>query len=92
MLQQEEADDYVVATGKAHSVRELCEFAFSRLKLDYRDYVREDASDYRPVEPVLLVGSAAKANHKLGWQPETGFRELVHMMVDTDLRNLSGEN
>ena len=89
MLQQECADDYVVATGKAHSVRELCEFAFSRLGLDYRDYVREDASAYRPVEPALLVGSAAKADRKLSWKPEIEFRELVHMMVDADLRNLS---
>lgn len=88
MLQQEQADDYVVATGKAHSVRELCEFAFSRLGLDYRDHVREDASAYRPVEPALLVGNAAKANHKLGWKPEIEFRELVHMMVDADLQSL----
>lgn len=89
MLQQECADDYVVATGKAHSVRELCELAFSRLGLDYRDYVREDASAYRPVEPALLVGSAAKANRKLGWWPEVEFKELVHMMVDADLQSLS---
>jgi GDPmannose 4,6-dehydratase len=91
MLQQEQADDYVVATGKAHSVRELCEFAFSHLGLDYRDYVREDASDYRPVEPAPLVGSAAKANSKLGWKPEVEFKELVHMMVDAELRSLSGK-
>lgn len=88
MLQQECADDYVVATGKAHSVRELCDFAFSRLGLDYRDYVREDASAYRPVEPTLLVGSAVKANRKLGWKPEVEFKELVHMMVDADLQTL----
>lgn len=89
MLQQECADDYVVATGKAHSVRELCEFAFCRLGLDYRDYVREDASAYRPVEPALLVGSAVKANRKLGWKPEVKFKELVHMMVDADLQTLT---
>ena len=89
MLQQECADDYVVATGKAHSVRELCEFAFSRLGLDYRDCVREDASAYRPVEPALLVGSAVKANRKLGWKPEVEFKELVHMMVDADLQTLT---
>ncbi|MBC7405106.1 MAG: GDP-mannose 4,6-dehydratase [Cytophaga sp.] len=89
MLQQECADDYVVATGKAHSVRELCEFAFDRLGLDYRDYVREDASAYRPVEPALLVGSAVKANRKLGWKPEVDFKELVHMMVDADLQTLT---
>lgn len=89
MLQQKQADDYVVATGKEHSVRELCEFAFNRLGLDYRDHVREDASAYRPVEPALLVGNAAKANRKLGWKPEIEFRELVHMMVDADLCELS---
>jgi GDPmannose 4,6-dehydratase len=89
MLQQEQVDDYVVATGKAHSVREFCELAFSHLGLDYRDYVHGDASAYRPVEPALLVGNAAKANRKLGWKPEVEFRELVHMMVDADLRNLS---
>lgn len=88
MLQQDLADDYVVATGAAHTVRELCELAFSRLDLDYRDYVREDASAYRPIEPALLVGCAAKASRELGWKPEIRFRELVHMMVDADLRNL----
>ncbi len=89
MLQQEKSDDYVVATGKAHSVREFCEFAFSHMGLDYRDYVREDVSVYRPVEPSLLVGCATKANNKLNWSPEVGFKELVHMMVDEDLRVLS---
>jgi GDPmannose 4,6-dehydratase len=89
MLQQERADDYVVATGKVHSVRELCEFAFGRLDLDYRDHVREDASAYRPVEPALLVGNAAKAKRNLAWKPEVEFKELVHMMVDADLLSLS---
>jgi GDPmannose 4,6-dehydratase len=59
--------------------------------LDYRDYVQEDASDYRPIEPTLLVGSAAKAKSELSWKPEIEFRELVHMMVDADLRSLSEE-
>jgi GDPmannose 4,6-dehydratase len=89
MLQQERAEDYVVATGKAHSVRELCEFAFSRLGLDYRDYVREDVLAFRPAETALLVGSAAKAKQNLGWEPEVEFRELVHMMVDADLQTLT---
>ncbi|MDP1773801.1 MAG: GDP-mannose 4,6-dehydratase [Methylobacter sp.] len=89
MLQQDLADDYVIATGKAHSVRELCELAFSRLQLDYRDYVREDALAYRPAESALLVGCAAKAKNKLKWKPEVGFRDLVHMMVDADLQHLS---
>lgn len=89
MLQQEKADDYVVATGVAHTVREFCELAFARLGLDYRNYVREDALAYRPVEPAPLVGAAVKANRQLGWRPEIEFRELVHMMVDADLQNLS---
>jgi GDPmannose 4,6-dehydratase len=89
MLQQEQADDYVVATGRANSVREFCEFAFSRLGLDYRDHVREDASAYRPIERALLVGNAAKAKRKLAWKPEIEFKEMVHMMVDADLRRLS---
>ncbi|UUZ74220.1 GDP-mannose 4,6-dehydratase [Polaromonas sp. P1(28)-8] len=89
MLQQDQPDDYVVATGKAHSVREFCELAFAHLGLNYRDYVREAASAYRPVESALLVGSAAKANCKLGWKPEVEFKELVHMMVDADLRSLT---
>lgn len=92
MLQQSRADDYVVATGEVHSVREFCEIAFARLGLDYRDYVREDASAYRPAEPAPLVGSAAKAHRDLGWRPAVGFQELVHMMVDEDLRKLSAEN
>jgi GDPmannose 4,6-dehydratase len=89
MLQQEQADDYVVATGETHTVREFCELAFARLGMDYRDYVREDGSAYRPAEPALLVSTAAKANRKLGWKPDIKFRELVHMMVDADLRSLS---
>ena len=90
MLQQREPDDYVVATEVAHTVREFCEIAFARLGLDYRDYVREDAAVFRPVEPALLVGNAAKANRMLGWRPEIEFRELVHMMVDADLQDLTG--
>lgn len=89
MLQQKDADDYVVATGEVHSVRELCEFTFSHLGLDYRDYVREDESAYRPAESTILVGLADKAKVKLGWKPEITFREMIHMMVDTDLQNLT---
>lgn len=92
MLQQSHAEDYVLATGETHSVRDFCELAFSHLELDYRDYVRTDASACRPIEPVLLVGCAAKAISKLGWKPETEFRELVHMMVDADLHNLDEKN
>lgn len=89
MLQQDTADDYVVATGEAHTVREFCEVAFGRLDLDYRDHVREDSASYRPSEPVALVGSPAKALRNLGWKPMVSFRELVHMMVDADMRDLS---
>jgi GDPmannose 4,6-dehydratase len=88
MLQQEQADNYVVATGKVHSVRELCEFAFSHLGLDYRDYVRDDASVYRSVEPALLVGCSDKASIELSWKPEIELRELINMMVDADMQNL----
>ena len=89
MLQQIKADDYVIATGKAHSVRELCELAFSYLDMDYRDYVREDLAAYRPKEDSILVGCSAKARCKLGWSPKVEFKELIHMMLDEDLRNLS---
>lgn len=89
MLQQDKTDDYVIATGEAHTVREFCDVAFGRLGLDYRDHVREDAASYRPSEPVPLVGSPVKARRDLGWEPKVSFRELVHLMVDTDLRDLS---
>jgi len=85
MLQHDHADDYVVATGETHSVREFCESAFGYLGLDYRAYVREDASSYRPIEPTILVGNADKAKTVLGWVPKVGFNELVHMMVDADM-------
>ncbi len=92
MLQQEHPSDYVFATGKAHTVRELCEIAFSHLGLDYRDYVREEVESYRPAESALLVGDISKARIKLNWHPETGFKELVKMMVDEDLRKLIDES
>jgi len=90
MLQQSLPDDYVVCTGESHSVREFCEHAFGHLGLDYRDYVQEDKTSYRPNEPALLVGSAAKARSALGWAPEIGFGALVSMMVDADLQQLAG--
>lgn len=89
MLQHDSADDYVVATGEAHSVREFCDVAFGHLGLDYRDHVREDTASYRPSEPAPLVGSPAKARRDLGWEPKVSFRELVHMMVDADARESS---
>jgi GDPmannose 4,6-dehydratase len=92
MLQHPQADDYVVATGEMHSVRELCEIAFGHLNLDYRDYVREDFSSYRPIESVQLVGNSKKLRDQLGWIPEVGFHEMLSMMVDADLRKLIEQN
>jgi GDPmannose 4,6-dehydratase len=91
MLQQDEPDDYVIATGKTHSVRELCEVAFEYLGLDYRDYVVSDPKFYRPVEVDQLVGDASKAREVLGWEPRVCFEELIHMMVDADITLLHGE-
>lgn len=88
MLQAQRPEEYVVATGETHSVRELCELAFGRLGLDYCDYVREDGAAYRPVEPLQLVGDSSKARKQLAWEPVVEFREMVCMMVDADLRNL----
>jgi GDPmannose 4,6-dehydratase len=88
MLQQVKPDDYVISTGKGHSVRDFCECAFSYLGLDYRDYVKEDNSSYRPAEPVLLVGCYEKARLELDWNPQTQFRELVIGMVDADMQML----
>jgi GDPmannose 4,6-dehydratase len=92
MLQQSHSDDYVVATGETHSVRELCELAFTCVDLDYRDYVREDVASFRPKESVQLVGCVEKIRHQLGWYPEVRFRELVSMMVDAELDALSNTN
>ena len=85
MLQQDEPDDYVVATGETHSVREFAELAFQRVGLDWRDHVVIDEKFYRPAEVFVLQGDAAKARQKLGWVPKVGFAELVTMMVDADL-------
>ncbi len=85
MLQQDEPDDYVIATGQTHSVRELCELAFSYVGLDYRDYVVVDPSLFRPADVSLLVGDASKARRRLGWEPKVHFEELIRMMVDADL-------
>ncbi len=85
MLQQDEAQDYVVATGKHHTVRELVEAAFSHVDLDYKDYVEIDPRFFRPAEVDTLLGDASLAREILGWEPETSFEELVTMMVDADL-------
>jgi GDPmannose 4,6-dehydratase len=88
MLQQDEPDDYVIATGKTHSVRELCEVAFGHLGLDYRDHVVSDPKFYRPAEVDQLVGDAGKARRVLGWEPRVSFEELIHIMVDADMEAL----
>ncbi len=88
MLQQPDADDYVIATGQAHSVRGVCELAFSEVGLDYRDYVRIDASVYRPAEVDLLIGDSSKARKVLGWEPRVDFPGLIKEMVHADLEAL----
>uniref|UniRef100_A0A7C1FU94 GDP-mannose 4,6-dehydratase n=1 Tax=Caldilinea aerophila TaxID=133453 RepID=A0A7C1FU94_9CHLR len=88
MLQQDEPDDYVIATGETHSVREFVEEAFSYLDLDWRRYVVQDPRYYRPAEVDLLVGDPTKARKKLGWEPTVTFRQLVRLMVDADMEQL----
>ena len=85
MLQQDQPDDFVVATGRTHSVRELCQRAFAHAGLDYRDFVVSREEFFRPSEVNVLQGNAAKAKAILGWQPLMSFEELVNMMVDHDL-------
>ncbi|MFV0258806.1 MAG: GDP-mannose 4,6-dehydratase [Acidimicrobiales bacterium] len=91
MLQQDQPDDYVVATGETHSVQEFCELAFGHVGLDWRDHVRQDQRFMRPAEVDLLIGDPAKAGKVLGWQPRTGFRDLVTSMVDADLELVERE-
>jgi len=85
MLQQDQPDDYVIATNETHSVAEFCEAAFARLDLDWKQYVRHDARYERPAEVDLLIGNPEKARRQLGWEPKVRFRELVQIMVDADL-------
>ena len=85
MLQQDEPRDYVIATGKAHTVRELCDLAFKHVGLDYRDYVVLDPAFIRPAEVDRLLGDPTKARVELGWEPKVSFQEMVAMMVDADL-------
>jgi GDPmannose 4,6-dehydratase len=86
MLQQEQPDDYVVATGETHSVREFLELAFGYVNLDWQNYVEFDQRYLRPAEVDLLIGDPAKAQQKLGWQPSVTFPELVSLMVEADLQ------
>ena len=85
MLQQDAPDDYVIATGEKHSVRDLVELAFSHVDLDWQQYVRQDKKFLRPADVNTLCGDATKAREKIGWQPTVSFAELVRMMVDADL-------
>jgi GDPmannose 4,6-dehydratase len=89
MLQQPEPDDYVIATGEAHSVRELVDISFAHVGLDPDEYVKLDPRFLRPAEVDHLIGDFAKAREKLGWEPRTSFEELVRLMVDADLELLA---
>jgi GDPmannose 4,6-dehydratase len=90
MLQQDEADDFVIATGETNTVRECCQIAFDQVGLDWEQHVRIDDQFKRPAEVDLLVGDPAKAKAQLGWEPKTSFEELIRLMVDADLALLGG--
>ena len=90
MLQQDEPDDYVIATGETHSVERLVEVAFAHAGLDWHDHVKMDERFVRPAEVDLLIGDRSKAENELGWTPTVGFEQLVQMMVDSDLERLEG--
>jgi GDPmannose 4,6-dehydratase len=89
MLQQKHPHDYVIGTGETHSVREFCEIAFGHVGLDYKDFVVQDERFYRPAEVELLISDPSKARKELGWSLEVGFKELVTMMVDADMKRLT---
>jgi len=89
MLQQETPDDYVIATGETHSVREFLHEAFSQVGLDWEKYVVHDVRYERPAEVELLIGDASKAKAKLGWEPLTTFHELVSLMVEEEIAALT---
>jgi len=91
MLQQDQPDDYVIATGETHSVRELVELAFNRVDLDWQDHVETDPTLFRPAEVNLLRGDPSKARKQMGWEPKVTFAELVEMMVDADLKRVEKE-
>ncbi len=91
MLQQDDPDDYVVATGETHSVREFLEVAFGHVGLDYRDHVEIDQRYFRPAEVDLLIGDASKARKRLGWKPRTTFAELARLMVDADIEAVAAK-
>ena len=89
MLQQDDPDDYVIATGRTHSVEHMVATAFSEAGLNWRDHVRADPAMRRPAEVMLLCGDCAKARDKLSWRPRVGFEELIAMMVQSDLEQVA---
>ena len=89
MLQQEVADDYIIASGQVHSVKELVSYAFETVGLNWEDYVSVDADFYRPDEEVQLVGCRDKAKRDLHWEPEHSLKQLVELMVEYELKDLS---
>jgi GDPmannose 4,6-dehydratase len=91
MLQQDAPGDYVIATGVAHSVKDLVDEAFSHVGLDWQSYVRIDTSLIRPAEVDHLIGDSTSAQRRLGWLPSVDFKHLIRMMVDADLERLSRE-
>ncbi|MEW6771756.1 MAG: GDP-mannose 4,6-dehydratase [Bacillota bacterium] len=91
MLQQDQPDDYVIATGETHSVREFAEEAFACVGLNWRDFVVEDPAFKRPADVDFLVGDATKARRKLGWRPRTTFKDLVRLMVEADLKRVESQ-
>ena len=90
-LQQPEPDDYVIATGETHSVKEFLEVAFGHAGLDWKKHVEIDPRYYRPAEVDLLIGDPAKARKKLGWTPKVTFAELAKLMVDADMKTLQDQ-
>ena len=92
MMQQAQPEDYVVATGRSTSVREMCEIAFAHVGLHYKDHVVIDQKFFRPAEVDVLLGHAAKATAKLGWKPRTSLEDLIAMMVDADMRRVARES
>jgi GDPmannose 4,6-dehydratase len=91
MLQQDQPDDYVIATGTSHSVRDFAEYCFAHVGLDYRDHIRFDQSYLRPSEVDHVVGDASKAHRVLGWKPTTHAPELARLMVDAELHTLNAK-
>ena len=92
MLQQDQPDDYVLATGETHTVREFCRLAFSHVDLDYERYVKMDPAYVRPAEVEVLLGNPSKAQRRLGWSPRTSLQQLVEMMIEADLRRVAAES